>query len=223
VGDSPFFLIQVAGLIAVVAAYAAARWRDPRRRARRALSGVMDTPIGVVEDGARVRITGVVAVQRDSVMAPASRRPCVGYRLVVSVRGSAPGSELETILVRETCVPFWVQDESGRALVEGPFVLGLDPDERAYADIPPSVYAMLEEAQIPLAGLFGVDRDFQFTEARLMAGDRVDILGWASVDVDPAGGPAGRRKLPTLCRIVGTSTDPVILADVEQSLTEPEA
>ena len=31
-----------------------------------------------------------------------------------------------------------------------------------------------------------------------------------------AGGPAGRRKLPTLCRIVGTSADPVITRDVSR-------
>ncbi len=209
-------IIQIASGLAAIAVYGYARWRDPRRRARRALRDLIETPISAIEDGERVRVTGVVSARGETVIAPISRRPCIGYRVVVKGKPIGVRSELEDVLVREDCKEFWIDDGSGRALVERPVVIGVDADDAAWSGLPPTVYQLLEDAKVPLTGALGGDREFSYTEARLDVDDSVSVVGRASCTLDPAGQARGHRKLPTLVRITGTKAEPVMVADADE-------
>jgi len=188
------------------------KWRDPRRRARRVLRTMPSTPIARVEDGARVRVTGIVAAYRETTTAPVSGRPCIGFRLVVDQTTNAGP---EPVLVREQCDAFWIADGSGRALVEGPSLFGVEPDE-PWSNLPPSLYRMLEEAEVSLRGSFDTFREFQYTEAILAPGDRVNVIGRAQVAIDPAGESQGHRSPPTLRRIVGQRRELIMIADADE-------
>jgi hypothetical protein len=203
-----YLLVAAAGF----ASYLHLKLRDPRRRARRVIRALPATAIADVEDGARVRVTGIVSAHREPTTAPVSGRPCIGFRLVVDQTTNA-GSE--PVLIREHCDAFWIADGSGRALVEGPLLFGVEPDE-AWSNLPPSLNRMLEEAEVPLRGSFDTYREFQYTEAILASGDRVSVVGRASVTIDPAGESHGHRRPPTLRRIVGQRREPAMVADADE-------
>jgi hypothetical protein len=203
-----YFLVAAVGF----ASYLHLKWRDPRRRARRAIRTLPSTPIGEIEDGARVRVTGIVAAHRETTTAPISGRPCIGYRLVVDQTTNAGP---EPVLVREQCDPFWISDGSGRALVEGPTMFGVEPDE-PWSNLPRSHHRMLEEADVSLRGSFDTFREFQYTEAILAPGDRVTVLGRAHVSIDPAGESHGHRSPPMLRRLVGETREGVMIADADE-------
>ncbi len=203
-----YLLVAAAGF----ASYLHLKWRDPRRRARRMIRTLRTTPIAAVADGARVRVTGIVSPQREVTTAPVSGRPCVGYRLVVDQTTNAGP---EPVLVREHCDSFWIADGSGRALVEGPSLFGVEPDE-PWSNLPQSLYRILEESDVALRGPFDTFREFRYTEAILVPGDRISVLGRASVAIDPAGDSMGHRAPPTLRRIVGQRRELVMIADADE-------
>jgi hypothetical protein len=207
VPDAGVFYILVAAL--GFASYLQIKWRDPRRRARRMIRTEVATPISELRDGARVLVTGFVASHHETMNAPVSGRPCIGYRLVVD---QATNAGPDPVLVRELCHPFWIEDGSGRALIEGPNMFGVDPEE-PWSNLPPALYRMLEEADVPLRGSFDTYREFRYTEAILAPGDRVHVLGRASVAIDPAGESTSHRIPPVLRRIVGHRREPVMIAD----------
>lgn len=207
VPDAGVFYLLVAGL--GFASYLSIKWRDPRRRARRMMRTRASIPIGDLADGAWARVTGFVSAQHATTTAPVSGRPCIGFRLVVDQTTNAGP---EPVLVRELCHPFWIADGSGRALVEGPNMFGVDPEE-PWSNLPRTLYRMLEEAEVSVRGSFDTYREFRYTEAILAPGDRVSVLGRASVAIDPAGEATSHRQPPMLRRIVGRSREPVMIAD----------
>ncbi len=212
--DIPSFAMFALAWVAL-AGEALAKRREAKRRVRRALAGMTDTPIVSIKDGDRVRVTGVLAVHRDTATSPVGWRACLGYRLIVQVKGRlAADEERSGVLVREDCRPFAIADGSGRAIVEGPFLLGID-DDAGWADLPPAASSYLQEARVSLTNLLSHRRHFQFKETLLVPGDRVSIVGRASVEIDPAGASSGHRSLPVLCRIRGDKRYPVMIAKAE--------
>jgi hypothetical protein len=151
------------------------RLLDPRKRARRAFDDVPDMLIRALVDGTRARVTGTVSSLHPLRPSPVDQRPSVRLRL----------QGVENMVARESCQAFSISDETGTAIVEGPFMMSLDGD-RSYV---------------------------RFREAMLLPGDRVTVLGTVSITIDPAGEPSGFRDPPTLRRIVGTDQEPVVLSD----------
>jgi hypothetical protein len=195
--------------------YALGRWMDPRKRARRVLARVSDTPIRELADGDWARVTGRVAALDALAPSPITQRPCIGFRLVVetAVRND-PSNGFTPLLTRESCQPFSISDDTGTAIVEGPFLMGLDVDDSSWTDLPPTLFKLLEEVGAPP----GVTH-FRFRECWLLPGDRVTVAGAVSVGVHPAGEPRGFREPPVMRRIVGTDRAPVLLRDaVEEAL-----
>jgi len=191
------------------AGYILGRWMDPRRRARRAMERVSDTPIRELADGDWARVTGTVAALDVLQQSPVTHRRCIGFRLVIetAVRND-PSNGFTPLLTRESCQPFSLSDETGTALVEGPFLMGLDVDDSSWTDLPPALFKLLEEAGKPTT-----PAHFRFREAWLLPGDRVTVAGAVSVGVHPAGEPRGFREPPVMRRIVGTDRAPVVLRD----------
>jgi hypothetical protein len=114
-------------------------------------------------------------------------------------------------LARESCQPFSVTDETATAIVEGPFMIGLDFDDSSWSDLPPSVFKLLDES-----GISPIPTVLRFREAFLLPGDEITVQGAISVGIHPAGEPGGFREPPTVRRIVGTDRAPVVVCDVSE-------
>lgn len=212
------FVFQLVSVGALFGAFALQRWLDPRKRVRRAVEGVRDTPIRDLVDGASARVTGTVAPLHALQPSPVDQRPCIAFRLVVetAIRGD-PSNGFGHVLTRENCHSFSITDETGTAIVEGPFMIGLDVDDSAWTDLPPTLFKVLEDAEVPSSLT-----DLRFSEAFLLPGDRVTVLGAVSVEIHPTGERSGYREPPMRRLISGTGQTPVMLRDaVEDSPEDP--
>jgi hypothetical protein len=196
----------------------AAWWMEPHRRARRALRGVEEVPIAAVKPGVRARVTGVVSARGPLISSPVGQHPCIGYRLDVDTRVSGRTDARRRILQQQDWDVFWIEDATGKAAVDGPFLIGLDPDDGGWADLPPSLFAFLEENDIRPATrrLVGPEVEFRFSETLLKPGDRVTVLGRASLELDPAAQTGASRRPPMLCHLRGSKRQPVVVADADE-------
>jgi hypothetical protein len=146
---------------------------------------------------------------------PVDQRPCIGFRSIIesAIRGD-PSNGFRHVLTRESCQPFSIFDGTRTAIVEGPFIIGLDIDDSSWTDLPSALFQLVEDA-----GVSSSLTDLRFSEAFLLPGDRVTVLGAAFVEIHPAGESNGFREAPTMRRIVGTERTPVMLRDaVEQPI-----
>ncbi|HEY4393660.1 MAG TPA: hypothetical protein VGP64_06340 [Polyangia bacterium] len=183
---------------------------EPRAHgpSRRAIAGRETTSVAALAEGEPAKIRGVAAAREPLVTSPVSGRACIGYRITIERLGHGASP----VVRREAWPSFFVADETGTAAVEGPFSILLDPDDGGWADLPPSVYALLEEAKVPVTGRFGHVEEFRFTETLLEVGDRVGVLGRPSLEVDPAGRSAFREP-PRLFVLRGSEQEAVAVVD----------
>jgi len=210
-----FFQLVAMGMPAV--GYALAWWMQPKRRARRALDRVATRFLGDVRHEEHARITGIARRLRETLVAPVTGRRCIGYRFVIEERGSEGWS---VVAHGWRCVPFEVIDEGVEATVEGPFLFGLDFDDRGdvWANLPPGLFGLLEEARVSLSGPFGGEREFRFREAILRPADRIMLLGRVSIEVDAAGRREAFRGPPVRRVIRGSARHPIALADADEDV-----
>jgi hypothetical protein len=154
-----FTLLQIVAMGLPAVGYAIAWWKQPQRRARRVLERVPGKRLWDVRDGDLVRVTGIVKRLREMVVSPVTGRSCLGFRYVIEERGSSVG-EWRIVAQESTCVSFELVDEGVEATVEGPFLFGLDFDDRGdvWANLPPGLFGVLERARIPLSGPLGGER-----------------------------------------------------------------
>ena len=210
-------LPQIIAMGLPVVGYALAWWTQPQRLARRALLAAATKRLYDLRDGDRVRVTGVVRRLRETVVSPVTGRRCVGFRFVVEERASSLG-DWNVVAQQSTCVPFALVDEGIEATVEGPFLFGLDFDDRGdvWSNLPPGLFSVLELARVPLSGPLGGEKEFRFREAVLRPDDRIMALGGVSIEVDRAGRPEDLRGQPLARKIRGTESEPVALADADE-------
>jgi hypothetical protein len=211
-------LLQLGAGAMALTGYAIGWWFEPKRRARRALTRIQEARLADLRDGDRLRVTGIARARVETTTSPIGQRSCIGFHVVVEEKtSSGAGANWHTLLVRSHCLPFGLVDGDAEAVVEGPFDLGLDPDDRGdvWSNLPPTLFAMLEEARIPLTGHFGRDKEFRFREALLRAGDRVSVLGRVSVEPHPYGHRENPRGTPLQCRVSGSEAQPVMIGDVD--------
>jgi hypothetical protein len=180
---------------------------------RRAIAERETVAIGALAEGGPVKIRGIASAREPLLVSPLSGRSCIGYRITIERLGHG-GSP---VVRRESWPSFFIADDTGKAAVEGPFSIRLDSDSGGWANLPPSVFALLEEAKVPVVGRFGGVEEFQFHETLLQVGDRVSVVGRPSFRVDPAG-HGSFRDLPQLCVFQGSDEDPVAVIDDEEPL-----
>jgi hypothetical protein len=211
-----FILIQLVAWGLIVGGYVLKRWFDPRNRARRALEGVRDARIRELTAGTWSRVTGRVASLQALQPSPVDQRSCIGFRLVVetAIRGD-PSNGFRQILTRESCQAFSIADETGTAIVEGPFTIGLDVDDSSWTDLPPALFKLLDDA-----GVAPNLTNLRFSETFLLPGDLVTVLGAVSVEIHPQGERSGFRDPPTRRRISGKDGTPVLLRDAVDDLQQ---
>jgi hypothetical protein len=209
-------LLQIIAMGLPAVGYALAWWRQPRRLARRALERAPAKRLCEVRHGDRVRVTGVVRRLRELLVSPITGRRCVGYRYVIEARAST--GDWQVVAQESTCVAFELVDEGVDATVEGPFLFGLDFDDRGdvWANLPLGVFHVLERARVPLSGPFGGEKELRFREAALRPDDRIMVLGGVVIEVDRAGRREDLRGPPLARKIRGTASDPVALADADE-------
>jgi hypothetical protein len=210
-------LLQIIAMGLPAVGYAVAWWMQPQRRARRALESARGKRLCEVRHGDRVRVVGLVRRLRKALVSPVTGRACIGYRYVIEERAGA-GGDWRVVAQESTCATFGLVDEGVEAIVEGPFLFGLDFDDRGdvWSNLPPGVFRVLESARVPLSGPLGGEKEFRFREAVLRPDDRIMALGDISIEVDPAGRREELRGPPLARRIRGTPQEPVALADAEE-------
>jgi hypothetical protein len=182
-------------------------WSDPRNHARRVLRRAKTTPIGGIKEGQWVKVSGIVEAIGPPLTATVSERRCVGFRVVVErLKRGYP-----VIFRREDCGAFSIADDTGIAVVEGPFVFGLDW-ENDWSTVSQEGLGSLEQAGVSTEGLF-LRRRFAFREALLMPGDRVSIRGLVHFEPDPTEPAAGFRSPAFRAHLRGSEAEPVVVAD----------
>jgi hypothetical protein len=179
---------------------------------RRAITERQSTAIAALNEGEPAKISGVVSAREPLVISPISGRACVGYRIAIHQRPEAHPEHTGVLVVRREAWPsFLVRDDSGTAVVDGPFSILLDPDDGGWTNLPASVYTLLQEANVPL------DKEFAFRETLLAPGDRVAVVGRPSLEIDPAGQGA-LREAPRLFVLRGSEEEPVAVIDDEPAV-----
>jgi hypothetical protein len=209
-------LLQIIAMGLPAVGYVLAWWMQPQRRARRELDRAPGKRLWDVRPGERVRVTGLVKRLRETVMSPVTGRNCIGFRYVIEERGA--GGDWHVVAQESKCMAFELVDEGVEATVEGPFVFGLDFDDRGdvWANLPPGLFGVLERARVPLSGPLGGEKEFRFREAVLRPEDRIMVLGAVAIEVDRAGRRAELRGPPLMRKIRGTDAEPVALADADE-------
>lgn len=219
----PFVLPVIA--VGTLAAFAGARWffgreqRLKRRIKQLPLSSIAQTP-----ERQDVRVTGRLAYlgDRAPLEAPLSGRPCAAWRVVVRERrGSGKNKRWVTILEESDSRDFGLEDESGRAIVDGTLVeLALDFDRKGgsglFSGPSPYLEQFLHERGIPTRGIvFGKTLDYR--EGALEAGETVTVAGSGTWENDPTQRGKGYRDVGKLLR-VGAMSDGNLLATDDPKL-----
>jgi len=171
-----------------------------------ALGGITTTSIAALHPDAPAKVAGVVAARDHLVRSPISGDACIGFRVIVE-------TSLGILAKREACGAFTLTDDTGTAGIDGPFQIALDPDDGGWAHLPPAVFALLQEEMGRDAwSVIGSEREVRFQEALLKPGDRIAVLGRATLEVDPAG-RGSYREAPMLVHFRGTDHQPVVIVD----------
>jgi len=182
-----------------------------RRPARRALLRMPATPIAAVKDGAMVRIAGRARERAPLRTSPISQRRCIGFRLLVERHD---GQVWQRVVDQEELDSFLLGDDTGDAVLHGPFEINLDPYDARSTDLPPELFAVLEREGVPVKGPFGHARQFHYVETVLLPGDEITAYGRATVEIDAAGHAASPRHPPVMCHLWGRE-EAVVIADAE--------
>ena len=195
-------------LVVAVVIMAYALWLQARRRARRLLGRLANTPIAEIKNGEWAKITGVVSIRAPLLTSPIAERECIGFRLDVE---RVDGTH-STVFERQACGAFTIADDTGQLHVDGPFLLGLDA-QGDWSTMRPRLLALLDAAGVPTLQLASC-RGFAFREALLQPGHWVSVLGLAFLEPDPAAPAAGFRSPSLVMGMRGSASQPIVVTDV---------
>jgi hypothetical protein len=144
---------------------------DAVRQARR-------VALSEIESGAYQKVVGEAQPTTELLVAPLTKRPCIGYMLRVTEVYQNGSREL---IDEQRASPFLVQDPSGKALVKTQnCTLLLEPEASGEAGLvrraTPELRRLLDDrGQDPGSGL--MTRSFVFSEGVIAEGERVAVLG----------------------------------------------
>jgi hypothetical protein len=180
-------------------------WRIRRQHRR-----MPSTPIAALRDHQLGRIVGSITASEQTLTAPLSGRPCVYYRVVISVYNRGWQAR-----ATDRCgTRFAMSDRSATAIIE-PFYsrLALRSDHREelgwFTEATPEQQAVLARHGFRRSGVFA-RRWFRFDEAVIATGDPIGVIG-AGVREPELPGPASedRTAAPVRLRITGSVKAPL--------------
>jgi hypothetical protein len=209
----PMFLVVAAGTVGYIVWVSRSDSGGAiRRKARR----TRNVPIATVKHGEIVKVTGVVAALDPLTRSPVGEQPCIGFRVVAVTHnraqssGSAPANKIGATQEGEQCGRFTIVDETGTAFAEGPFTVGLDLEGEW--SIPITDFKPLRGTVLEGLGLSGAWA-FSCREGLLKPGDRVSVVGRASVEPDPTSGSLASRTPRMAVCLRGSAAEPIVLVD----------
>jgi hypothetical protein len=179
----------IVGTVAFLCALIVRVASEPAMR-RRALARARPTRIAEVRSGV-VRLDGVVRLAGAPARLPLSGAEAIGHDTTLVI---TPAFDRARIAREVGVTPFYVEDESGRALVQvASDELDLDaatPAEEPLARDSTEALAFAARRRVSTAAAGGVRLSYR--QARLAPGDRVSVLGearWESPPSSPGAGP----------------------------------
>ncbi len=194
----PMFVLLIFALVAILVIVAVVTGVMARSKGGPAPALVS---IASVEDGAEVRVRGAVRKHRRTLRAPLTDRECVHYRVRLDEGLGRSGRQFRRRVIENDVqtVDFYIEDESGRAVVEvvhASVGTAMDYDGRPEPGRKPSarVKALVRRHGFDMADV-GWVADWSCIEGVLADGDRVEVIGRVRM-VAGEGGDAGYREAP---------------------------
>lgn len=174
---------------------------------RRRMLAAPPTRIVEIHEGARPRVVGTVIAHAGTVTAPFSGKPCVYYEVTIEKR---PRDLWELVFEDRASVPFTLQDDSGRALVDADgAAVSIDAviTEIAEEHLTPSQRGLQRLASDWLEGRMRV------VERRIDAGAVIAVIGGATREPDPDAQPtdAYRGESPTRVRFASSPRNQLLI------------
>ena len=174
-------------------------------------------PIGKVEPEYLVRVAGVATPAGNIAETMVGKRPFVAYRFELFVPGHS--SSLE----QRSDGAFYIDDGSGRARVEPPYdVTTLTTRTQGVFsadELPPAVRAFLEEATA--GDDWRTSKHLRWIESWVEPGERVCVVGAATLRVDEGGGAGDYRQSAELLTFETADDAPLAISDDPTLLTPP--
>lgn len=209
---------EVGVVSAVLAAYALIRvWRrgGDERALKWELANAPRTPIGRLSGGVAC-VVGRARGAGPPLTAPASGRRCLAFQLAVDETADGDAREIGRLV---GAAPFWIEDDTGRALVDpgAHFALALTRDVAVNTAEPteqrPELLQFLESKGVVTAGFLGT-RPLPCREGIIQDGETVVVGGYVVREVDGRGERSGPRQVPTLISLrAGGPDQPLLISD----------
>jgi hypothetical protein len=186
--------------------------RQLRKTPTKRIQELRDDELGKVVG--RARGTGEVLT------APLSGRLCVYFVATVEERRSTGKSSYWKMIIRETRgVPFMLEDDGGRALVDATAArIAIDFDGKSqsgtFDDPTPAEHAFLaRHSQRGQGWVF--NRTLRYREAVIADGETIAVLGAGTREPDPDAPPteAYRGEAPTRLRLTSSRKHPLVISD----------
>lgn len=190
------------------------------QKVRRQLRRAPVKSIGQVGDDELAKVVGRVRPLGESLSAPLTGRPCVYFVAIVQERQKRRNSShWRTIAREERCVPFVLEDDTGRAIVEATAArAALDVDSHSTSgvldDPTDAQRAFLARHGQSATGLI-FNRRLRYREAVIEDGEIVAVLGAGTREPDPDAAPTDgyRGAAPTRLRLTSSRKYPLVISD----------
>jgi hypothetical protein len=191
-----------------------------RQTIRRQLRKTPTKRINELGDDELGKVVGRARALEEALLAPLTGRRCVYFEATIEEhRSSGKSSYWKTIIREKRGVPFMLEDDSGRALVDATaarFAIDVDGKSRSGTFDDPTDD---EKAFLARHGQQGqgwiFNRPLRYREAVIEDGETIAVLGAGTREPDPDAAPAGgyRDEAPTRLRLTSSTKYPLIISD----------
>ena len=219
--------IEFALLVVGVVAFASwAFWRfSEDQQIRRQLRKTPTKRIQELRDDELGKVVGRARGLTEMLEAPLTGRRCVYFVAVVEEHHSTGKSSYWKTVIRDSRrVPFMLEDDSGRALVDATGArIAIDFDGKSqsgtFDDPTPAEQAFLaRHGQKGQGWIF--NRALRYREAVIAEGETIAVLGSGTREPDPDAVPqdAYRGEPPTRLRLTSSRKYPLVISDDSSAL-----
>lgn len=201
----------------------AQHWLEDRR-IRKLLRDAQPYSLAELPESTIGRVTGFARPLDQRVLeAPVSGRICVYY--VVELIEMRPASPLRTLASEQEGIPFVLEDETGRAMIDPAHArcscaFDHETESKAAFDADPRQRELLERFSLVHRDWFQT-QGIRYREAAITIDERICVLGAGTREPDTAVPPHGERGYrddgPTRMRFTGTAKYPLVLSDDPRS------
>jgi hypothetical protein len=194
----------------------------PDAEVRRSLAVMQTTPVARLHAGGTFKIVGRIRPLRAPLVAPASQRDCVGFRLQVDEL--VMGVVWKPVVRLTEVAAFAIEDDTARVEVDprgSPAVVLMEdaagPAAHGFlaADCGFDRVAALKSF-LRRRGLPCPQQSLRFSEGVLHEGQLVAVAGVVRTELDPHGQAPGPRRLPEKLVLAGSPDSPLLVSDTRE-------